>query len=146
MDGAGLVTGLQRRGATGFQWMPEGGNRGLTPHERMGNHGRPPVHRRGYVENICALAAMGMAGIGTYTAGAGTPLLAELLTTLPAGRDLIIVSDRDEKDDGTRPGYDGASQTFRRAIQPAQASGPLDFPSRPLQGRAGLAAHDAARP
>ena len=108
-DGAGNITGLWRRNADGRKGMSLGSKGGLIPN-RLWEEMEGPLFIVEGTSNVCALHTLKLAAIGTHNAGFGAEMLAEMLAELGGVRELYVLANRDEKDDGTRPGLDGAQK------------------------------------
>lgn len=104
-DAAGAITALNRRyAAGGAKKVMQGGRRGLTLPAGWRDRPGPLLIAEG---GTCALAgaAAGLAVIGRPSNTGGVDLLARLLKD--DDRELVVLGENDEKDDGTWPGGEG---------------------------------------
>ena len=112
-DAAGAVIGLNRRFAGGTKKAMPGGKRGLTLPAGWLDRPGPVCAVEGPTDTV-AMTAAGLATVGRPTNTGGGAMLAELLTPLDPGRDIVIMGENDRKPDGRWPGRDGAEVVARR--------------------------------
>lgn len=111
-DAAGEIIGIATRDIRGDKGFFLDGNRGLTfaPDWDTG-HG-PIVLVEGPSDTAAAID-IGLSVIGRPSNRGGVAFLGELLADIPAGREIIVIGERDEKPDGEWPGRKGAITTAR---------------------------------
>ena len=111
-DAGGCVIGLNRRYADGRKVAMHGSKRGLTL--PAGWRDRPgPLFVVEGPTDAAALTAAGLAVIGRPSNSGGVALLARLLRDIDPGREIIVVGENDEKEEGLWPGRDGAVSVSR---------------------------------
>ena len=91
----------------GTQRQPKGHHRGITL-PLSWSDSVSPVYLVEGLTDVLALAALGLPALGTYTAGGGAGMLAELAVQCTPPREYVVLGERDAKEDGTWPGRDGA--------------------------------------
>ncbi|MGL6073422.1 MAG: hypothetical protein ACRC8S_04580 [Fimbriiglobus sp.] len=106
-DALGNVIGINRRFKSGDKKAMPKSKRGLTLPTGWQDRPGPLLIVEGATD-AAALTAAGLCAVGTYAAGQGSKLLAELLAKWPKDREIVIVGENDQKDDGHWPGKDGA--------------------------------------
>lgn len=106
-DGTGRIIGISRRWKNGEKKRMSGGHSGLYIPPAWKERGGVILCPEG-ASNTLALWAMGVAAIGRPNNLGGKEDLAQLLSDVPAERDIIIVGDFDPKNSGDWPGRDGA--------------------------------------
>ena len=110
VDAEGVVTGINTRAANGSKKMQYGGKLGLYVPTGWADRSGPVLLPEG-ASDVLALTAVGLAAVGRPSNLAGVDHLAGLLADFPAGRDIVVVGERDQKPDGSWPGRDGAMKT-----------------------------------
>lgn len=113
-DGAGQVVGINRRFAEGAKKSL--GKRGLTYSGDWAEPTGPVLIVEGGSDTAAAIT-LGLSGIGRPSCTGGAEHLVELLRTLPADRDLIVLGEFDPKPDGSWPGRDGAISIARQLAE-----------------------------
>lgn len=111
-DANGSRIGVARRFPNGRKVMVKGSRRGLTLPTDWRNKPGPVLILEGASDAIAGTYA-GLCCIGRPSNCGGSKLLAELLSDWPTDRGIIVVGERDEKDNGTWPGRDGAASVAR---------------------------------
>jgi hypothetical protein len=114
-DATGRLTGILRRYREKPSWsdtnkiaMP-GGKRGLIIPEGWRQPG--PLYCPEGPSDVLALTAMHLAAIGRPSNFGGKDFLAELLRQAPADRPIVVLGERDPKENGLWPGLEGAKST-----------------------------------
>lgn len=115
-DGSGRVVGIHRRLTDGRKLFEAGGNRGLIIPDGFPGTGGTILSVEG-ASGTAACVAAGIMAVGRPSNTGGVDQLAVLLKTLPADRQLVIVGDNDQKEDGCWPGKEGAEGTAKRLSQ-----------------------------
>ncbi len=102
-DGSGRVVGLSLRSEDGRKGAPSGSGRGLVVPARFDAASGPVLVVEG-ASDVAAAVAMGLRAVGRPSNTGGAEALAAMLD----GEEVLIVGERDRKDDGRWPGRDGA--------------------------------------
>ncbi len=102
-DADGRVIGIATRTPDGRKSSMKGGKRGLVLPRDLNERPGPRLVVEGPTD-VSACLSMGLAAVGRPSARAGVAQLVALLRD----RDVIIVGENDQKDDGKWPGRDGA--------------------------------------
>lgn len=102
-DAAGLVCGIAARSVTGDKWSLRGSRNGCFIPVDIATRPGPVFAPEGATDTAAALS-IGLAAVGRHSCTAG----ARELTALLAGRDVVVLGERDKKADGRWPGRDGA--------------------------------------
>ncbi|MCO6454081.1 MAG: hypothetical protein J5I93_02095, partial [Pirellulaceae bacterium] len=108
-DGGGRIVGITRRWSDGRKRAVPGSRRGLTIPAGWSDRPGPVLLVEG-ASDTAALWAAGLAVIGRPSNTGGADLLADLLAD-HAERDIIVVGENDQKDNGRWPGRAGAAAT-----------------------------------
>jgi hypothetical protein len=113
-DAKNHIIGINRRRCTdGKKQAIDKGHRGLSiPTGWRGRDG--PVYLPEGASCTLALTAMGLSAVGRPSNQSGVNHLAELLTDLPADRQIIVLGEYDQKENGDWPGRDGAKGTAEK--------------------------------
>lgn len=106
-DAVGRVIGICRRLSNGDKRTIRGGQRGLTFDPEEPPKDGPILIVEGGTDTAAGLT-MGFATIGRPSARGGIAHLAELLAAISADRQVIVLGENDEKENGDWPGRDGA--------------------------------------
>jgi hypothetical protein len=109
-DGTGTVVGINRRYRGGNKRMVKGGSRGLYYARDWASSDGPILCPEGF-SDTAALLAMDLAAVGRPSNTGGLEPLANLLSTVPDTRAIIVIGENDQKLDGRWPGRDGAIAT-----------------------------------
>lgn len=109
VDGRGRVSTLALRAADGRKGAPANASRGLIVPSNLKDLPDPVLLVEG-ASDVAACLTLGLAAVGRASNASGAELFAELLE----GRDVLIVGERDQKDDGKWPGRDGARSVATR--------------------------------
>ncbi len=109
-DGQGDIIGILTRDSAGQKRRLKGSKNGLAYADAW-DAGEGPVLLVEGPSDTAALMTLGCNAIGRPSNRGGAPLLAELLREFPDDRDIIVLGDNDQKDDGLWPGKDGAIHT-----------------------------------
>jgi hypothetical protein len=115
-DGDGQIIGIGTRGLDGEKRCLRGSSRGLIYADDWA-HPPGPIFLVEGLSDTAALATKGLCVIGRPSNRGGTELLTKLLANVPADRPIIVVSENDQKADGTWPGREGARCTAQRVAQ-----------------------------
>lgn len=106
-DAAGKVIGISQRFPDRSKKMLTGGHRGLTLPPRWIKRPGPALCVEGPTDTA-AMWFANLACVGRPSNAGGVAHLAELYADFPADRDIIIVGENDQKENGNWPGRDGA--------------------------------------
>lgn len=109
-DGQGDIIGVLTRDSAGQKRRIKGSKNGLSYADHWDKSEGPVLLVEGPTDTA-ALMTLGCNAIGRPSNRGGAPLLAELLREFPDDRDIIVLGDNDQKDDGLCPGKDGAIHT-----------------------------------
>lgn len=115
-DGSGAIVGFSLRTADGRKGAPSskvGARRGLVYSPAMLERSSGSVLVVEGATDVMAAITLGIPAVGRPAAKLGRAALDDLAKLL-AGRDVIVIAERDEKPDGTWPGRDGAIDTAQR--------------------------------
>ena len=115
-DGSGLVTGINARHASGEKRRLFGSRAGLTYVDHWHLCAGPVLLPEG-ASDAAALLTIGCCAVGRPSNNSGVPLLAELLKGVPRDREIIVLAERDQKEDGSWPGREGAIATATRLAE-----------------------------
>jgi hypothetical protein len=118
-DANGKVIGINRRFRNGDKKRMSGSKSGLT-YACGWNQGNGPICLVEGGSDTAALITIGISGVGRPSNRAGVGLMVDLLFDIPAHREIVVVAERDQKEDGAWPGRDGAISV---ATQLAEALG-----------------------
>lgn len=113
LDAVGRVIGINVRHLNGDKKRLPGGKAGLTYADDW-NAGDGLIVLVEGGSDTAALIGIGVNAVGRPSNLGGVDLLAELLDGVPASREIVVLGERDEKDDGKWPGRDGAVRTAER--------------------------------
>jgi len=105
-NGAGLIVGVSRRFPDGAKKCIRGSRRGLTYSTQWADTPGPVLLVEG-ASDVAAGITMGLATIGRPSNVGGVAMLTELLGG-HTSRVVIVVAERDKKEDGRYPGLEGA--------------------------------------
>ena len=108
---SGLIIGVVRRFEDGKKMCAKGSRRGLTYSDNWSDGTGPILCVEGQ-SDVAAGLTMGLAVIGRPSNSGGIAMLASLLAQ-HRDRRVVILGERDKKEDGQFPGLDGA----RRVVQ-----------------------------
>ena len=95
-DGAGKIIGIQRRLLSGSKCHIAGSNSGLM-FARGWSEGEQPIFLPEGASDVAALLTLGLNAVGRPSNTAGAELAAELLSTIPKDRRLIVLGENDRK-------------------------------------------------
>lgn len=110
-DPAGVVTGVQLRYPGGKKRSVPGSRFTDATFTADGWHeGIAELYICEGATDTAALVEIGCSAIGRYTARGGISAIAELLGGWPVDRPIVVLAERDEKDDGSWPGKEAAIQ------------------------------------
>jgi replicative DNA helicase len=112
LDGDGRVVGISCRYPDHEKKAKPGGSRGLTVPDGWQERDGPLYLPEGQSDTL-ALTAMGLPAVGRPSNTGGVDQLADLLSDLPADREVIVLGEYDPKPDGRWPGMEGAVQTAK---------------------------------
>lgn len=107
VDAAGKVIGYVRRFENGEKKAADGGKRGLCIPANWETKTGPILIPEGPTD-VAAAETMGLCAIGRPSATGGFDHLRNLLKSVPATREIIVVGERDQKADGKWPGKEAA--------------------------------------
>ncbi|HEX4609909.1 MAG TPA: hypothetical protein VH092_17070 [Urbifossiella sp.] len=111
-DANGVIIGINRRYGDGTKKAMKGGKRGLTLPTGWRDRPGPLFVVEGPTDTLAATFA-GLAAVGRPSNVGGVEFLAALLADWPADRELIILGENDQKENGAWPGRDGAEKVAR---------------------------------
>jgi AAA domain len=121
-DAAGQIIGINRRYRDGAKMLMKDGKRGLYITPNWKDENGPLLLPEG-ASDVLALSTMGFSAVGRPNNTGGANLLAGLLKGISADREIIVLGERDIKDNGDWPGKDGAvgaaaslSQALKRMV------------------------------
>jgi putative DNA primase/helicase len=109
-NSSGNVIGLMCRYLNGEKKAWPGGKRGLSVPLRWLERDGPILIPEG-PSDVLALTALGLPAVGRPSNTGGIDHLVELLRDVPVDRPIVILGERDAKDNGDWPGRDGAVRT-----------------------------------
>lgn len=109
-DAAGTVIGISRRLKNGDKRNERGSKRGLTFDDSDAASSDVILIVEGGTDTAAGLT-LGLTTIGRPSASGGVPRLAELLAGVSAARQIIVLGENDEKENGNWPGREGAVTT-----------------------------------
>lgn len=115
-DGAGEVIGISRRFADGQKKRASGGKAGLTYAKDWLDTPGPVVLVEGASDTAAAMT-MGLCAVGRPSNTGGVDYLSELLDAIDLHRPIVVIGERDQKDDGRWPGRDGAISTAKKLAE-----------------------------
>lgn len=115
-DGSGNIIGISRRFPGGKKAMATGSRRGLM-HSMDWQSDAGPVLLVEGVSDTAAGLTLGLCCIGRPSNTGGVDCLAELLAGLREDRPIIVLGERDTKDDGSWPGKTGAISTAEQLAE-----------------------------
>ena len=136
-DGQGNIIGITRRfqppqwrdGKMVSQKAMNGSKRGVYYESGWLNHHGPVLIPEGFSDTAAAIT-LGYSAIGRPSAKGGVKYLTQLLSEVPADRDIIVLAENDEKPDGRHPGREGAEFVAERLADALQRSIAIAFPGR----------------
>ena len=105
----GSISGINRRFRDGQKQFFQGGRRGLTIPGNLSELSDPILVCEG-ASDVAACLSMGLTAIGRYNNLGGGNMLAEFLR----GRDVIVMGENDQKENGSWPGHDGATRVSQK--------------------------------
>lgn len=111
------VVGIQYRNADGCRWMHRDAKRGLIIPEGWDSGGDRLLLPEGH-SDVAALISNGHSAIGRPSCKYGAEFLGQILKH--ERREIIVVGENDEKEDGSWPGRDGAhllANTLKRELK-----------------------------
>lgn len=108
-DGTGRTVGLSLRAVDGRKSSPRGAKRGLLIPATLKDRSDPVLIVEG-ASDVAACECLQLAAVGRPSNAGGAAHLAKLLQ----GRDVLVVGENDQKEDGLWPGRDGALNVARR--------------------------------
>ncbi|MEX1229494.1 MAG: hypothetical protein WEB58_04595 [Planctomycetaceae bacterium] len=115
-NGDGEVIGISARYRSGEKKRLAGGQAGLTYADDW-DTGVGPILLVEGGSDTAALLTLGLTVVGRPSNSGGVDLLLDLLEHIPPDRDIIVIGERDEKDDGKWPGKEGAIRTATRLAE-----------------------------
>jgi phage/plasmid primase-like uncharacterized protein len=129
-DATGKVIGIVRRSKKGNKICVKGSKRGLTFATNW-NKADGPIFLVEGASDTAAGMTLGLSTIGRPSARGGNEFLADLLRDVSEDRQIIVLGERDEKEDGNWPGRDGAIATAQKlATSLGRSVGGLGITSR----------------
>jgi len=115
-DGDGQVIGINARHADGSKKRLYGGQSGLTYADGWDTGSGLILLVEGG-SDTAALMTIGLSVVGRPSNRAGVQLLIDLLYEADIDREIVVIGERDEKDDGRWPGRDGAISTAEQLAE-----------------------------
>jgi phage/plasmid primase-like uncharacterized protein len=106
-DGAGRIVGIVRRFRDGSKRTMPSSRRGLTVPANWYERDTPLFIVEGQSDTI-TLSLCAVSAIGRPSNTGGVDMLAELLSSFPLARQIVVMGENDHKPDGFWPGKDGA--------------------------------------
>ncbi len=112
-DATGQIVGLIGRNEAGQKRRYSGAKCGLCyPADWAAGTG--PLLLVEGASDMAAVLTMGLPGVARPSNTGGITLLTDLLSDLSADRPIVVISERDKKEDGTWPGKSGAISTAKQ--------------------------------
>ncbi|MCG6158332.1 toprim domain-containing protein [Rubinisphaera margarita] len=111
-DGQGTIVGILTRDQYSQKKRLKGSKNGLSYADAWDSGEGPVILVEGPTDTA-ALLTLGLNAIGRPSNRGGVVFLAELLHDFPEDREIIVLGDDDQKEDGLWPGKDGAVQTAK---------------------------------
>lgn len=115
-NGDGEIIGISARYTSGKKKRLAGSRAGLTYAEHWDTGDGSILLVEGG-SDTAALITLGLTVVGRPSNNGGVELLIDLLEHVPHDRDIIVIGERDEKEDGKWPGKDGAIRTATRLAE-----------------------------
>jgi hypothetical protein len=115
-DADGQIIGINRRYRNGDKKRVKGGQAGLTYAKDWQMDPGPILLVEGG-SDVAAALTMRICAIGRPSNNGGVALLADLLDQTDAGRQIVVIGERDEKPDGRWPGKEGAIGTATKLAE-----------------------------
>lgn len=110
-DGSNNVIGILRRNSeTGEKKMVRGSKRGLYYPSNLDFADKDTIFIPEGVSDTAVLLNLGLCAIGRPSATGGADHLVELLRNCPEDKEIVVLGENDEKDDGMWPGREGATK------------------------------------
>lgn len=115
-DGSGTIIGIAARYINGSKKRLSGSQAGLTYADTW-DTGTGPILLVEGGSDTAALLTIGLNVVGRPSNRAGTKWLNHLLRDLPIEREVLVIGERDRKQDGSWPGKDGAIRTAQKLAE-----------------------------
>jgi hypothetical protein len=126
------VIGIMSRNEDGTKRRLSGSKTGLTYGSNW-DTGTGPILLVEGASDVAALVTIGLSAVGRPSNFGGVEHLIDLLFDVPSEREIVVISERDEKPDGKWPGRDGAISTAAKLAEALER--PIDWAFPPDNGK-----------